>query len=113
MIRLPLIAAISTSALLALATPATAQAPAGYYVATPVAAPAKPRLMTRMTPWTLRGPAYVAAKSPERPGILCELVAREAGTLSSFVANGTPLAEDALAKCNTHAKPGDAQTAAR
>lgn len=92
------------SALLLAPVPAMAQAPAGYYVAVPEAAADKPELMTRDTPWQLRNGAYTAQRAPERDAVLCALVARSAGKLSSFTVAGKAYEPDALAKCNARAK---------
>ncbi|HEX8484453.1 CC_3452 family protein [Sphingomonas sp.] len=91
-------AALFASATLFGATAAHAQAGA-YYVATPVAAPAKP-VITRSTSWQIQGASLVAAQAPERPAILCQLVADRAGPLAGFSVAGKPLDADALAKCN-------------
>ena len=89
----------------------TAHAQAGgYYVATPVTAPAKTTLVTNSTPWQRQGNAYVAARAPERDAVLCDLVARNTGALSSFTVGGRAYDADALAKCNAHAKGGAAAT---
>jgi hypothetical protein len=100
MIRL--LATVAASATLPAAAGASAQA-AGYYVATPVAAPAKARLMTRSTPWRVQNGAYVAAEAPERAITLCQLVARDAGPLASFSAGGKPFDAATLDKCNAKA----------
>lgn len=102
MIRSIASAVIASAALLA-ATGASAQAAGGYYVATPVAAPAKARLMTRSTPWRLQNGTYVAAQAPEREMTLCQLVARDAGPLSSFSAGGKTFDAASLDKCNAKA----------
>ena len=91
---------------------AHAQAPGGYYVAVPAAAPAKPSMMINATPWRLQGNAYVAARAPERDAVLCDLVARNTGALSSFTVAGRAYDADALAKCNAHARGGPARGAA-
>lgn len=83
---------------------AHAQATGGYYVAVPAAQPVKPLLMTRATPWSLKGNAYVAARAPERDAVLCQLVARNAGQLTSFTVAGKAYDADALTKCNAKAK---------
>ena len=101
MIRTIASAIIASAALLG-ATGASAQA-TGYYVATPVAAPAKARLMTRATPWRVQNGAYVAAQAPEREMTLCQLVARDAGPLASFSAGGKAFDAAALDKCNAKA----------
>ena len=78
----------------------------GYYVAVPAQAPTHASLVTRETPWTLQGSAYVAARAPERDATLCDAVARSTGALSSFTVGGHAYDADALAKCNAHAKGG-------
>ena len=90
---------------------AHAQAPAGYYVAVPAATPAKSTVVTNSTAWQRQGNAYVAARAPERDAVLCDLVARNAGALSSFTVAGRAYDADALAKCNVHAKGGAAAAA--
>ena len=95
--------ALATLALLAIPAAATAQV-GGYYVAVPAAPPTKPSLMTHDTSWSLKNGAYVAQRAPERDTVLCELVARNVGTLSSFTAGGNAYDADALAKCNAKAK---------
>ena len=91
---------------------AHAQAPAGYYVAIPAAAPAKSVMVTNSTPWQRSGNAYVAARAPERDTVLCDLVARNTGALASFTVAGRAYDADALAKCNAHAKGGAAAAGA-
>ena len=85
-------------------SPATAAAQAGYYVAVPAAAPTKPALMTRSTPWRLAGNAYVAPRAPDRDLVVCQLVAREAGRLDSFAIAGVAVDAATLEKCNARAK---------
>ncbi len=99
MIRL----ALAALALVALPTAASAQV-GGYYVAVPAAAPTKTGLMTHATYWSLKNGAYVAPRASERDSVLCELVVRNVGTLSSFTAGGNAYDADALAKCNAKAK---------
>ena len=104
MIRiLSIAAALAASIALFGATAGFAQGAGGYYVATPVAAPAKAKLMTRSTPWRLAGGAFVAAKAPERDMVLCQLVAKDVGTLSGFTVDGKPYDPAALDKCNAKA----------
>jgi hypothetical protein len=95
--------AIIASAALLAATGAPAQTVRGYYVATPAAAPAKTQLMTRATPWRLQGASFVAAQAPERDLVLCQLVAKDVGELSSFSAGGKAFDADQLGKCNAKA----------
>ena len=102
--------AIVASAALLAAAGVQAQTPAGYYVATPAAAPAKDRLMTRATPWRLQNGAFVAARAAERDQVLCQLVARDVGGLSAFTVAGKAYDAAQLDKCN--AKTSMAKTAA-
>lgn len=105
--------AASTVALTAAAGPARAQAAhAPFYVATPEAAPAAARVMTRTTGWTVRDGRYLAARAPERAALLCDLLARDVGRLSSFSAGGTAFDADDLAKCNARAKAAPATAVA-
>lgn len=83
---------------------AAVAAPADVYVATPTAPSAKSSFITRSTVWRLQNGAFVAGQAPERPAVLCELVARQIGTLSSFSVGGTAYDADKLAKCNAKAK---------
>lgn len=76
----------------------------GYYSATPATAPEKASLVTRSTIWKCGEGVCVANKANARDGIVCELVAREVGTLTAFRANGTEFDADALAKCNAKAR---------
>jgi hypothetical protein len=98
-----------------IAATADAQTPGGYYVAQPAAQPAKTRLMTRSTPWSLQGDRYVAARAPERDGVLCKLVVKQAGALTAFTVGGKAYDAEQLAKCNAYAKGdgGPASVAAR
>jgi hypothetical protein len=97
-------AALATSAMLFTAAAGHAQAPGPYYVATPIAAPAKPDLVINSSIWTLQGSSFVANKAPERDLVMCQQVAQRAGKLNAFSANGTALDADSLAKCNARAK---------
>lgn len=102
MIRSIASAIIASAAALA-ATGASAQTASIYYVATPAVAPAKDRLMTRSTPWRLVNGNFVAAQAPERPLVLCQLVAKNAGQLSNFSVDGKAFDAAELDKCNAKA----------
>ncbi|KQT34694.1 hypothetical protein ASG29_00575 [Sphingomonas sp. Leaf412] len=93
------VSAVITSAALLAAAGVQAQT-SGYYVATPAAKPAKDRLITRSTAWQLQNGAFVAARAPERDLVLCQLVARDIGALSSFSAGGKAYDAAQLGKCN-------------
>ena len=98
-----------------IAATADAQTPGGYYVAQPAAQPVKAKLMTRSTPWSLQGNTYIAARAPERDGVLCKLVVKQAGALSGFTVGGKAFDADQLRKCNAYAEGDDgaASVAAR
>ncbi|CAN5512833.1 hypothetical protein BH10PSE14_BH10PSE14_23590 [soil metagenome] len=98
-----LAAALASAALFSPAV-VSAEGPAGFYVATPVATPTIPNLITNSTLWTLQDSAYTANHAPERPNILCELVVKRVGALTSFSAGGKAFDAEALAKCNARAK---------
>ena len=101
--------------LLVLATAALEPAAASaqqmnYYAATPTAAPTKARIVTRGTPWFVRGTSVVAPKAPETNAKVCAMVAAKVGTLSAFSAGGQAFAGADLATCNAAAAPAVAGT---
>jgi hypothetical protein len=101
-----LIAAVLTSTALLASAGASAQTPAGYFVAVPAAPATKDAVMTRDTPWSLRDGAYITAKAPVRDMVACQLIARGVGEISSFSAGGKAFDAAALGECNTKAKGG-------
>ena len=103
MIRPLSLAAVLVSA--ALLSPVAATAADGpYYAATPVAAPAKPMLITSGTVWKWNTTAFTANKATQRDAIMCEMVAKSTGKLASFTAGGQAFDAPALEKCNARAK---------
>ena len=103
MIRMIAKTVLASAALLA-AAGVSAQPSDGAYVATPVAAPAKSVLMTRDTAWNVRNGAFVTVNAPMREMAACQLVARSAGQLSGFTANGKAFDATQLDACNAKAK---------
>ena len=97
------ISAIVVSAATLAAAGVQAQSTNAYYVATPAAAPAKARLITRSTAWHVENGALVAARAPERDNILCQLVARDVGALTGFSAGGKAFDAAQLGACNAKA----------
>ena len=98
--------AAAAAATLAL-TPATgfAQGAArGYYSATPATATAKTKIVSRSTVWKCGEGVCIANKADARDSIVCELVAKEVGTLTAFRANGAEFDAASLAKCNSKAR---------
>ena len=96
-------AAIVAAGTAMMATTAGAQPAQAYYVAVPATQPTDAHLVTRTAAWTAQGDAYVANRAPERPEILCQLVAGKVGPLTSFTVKGEALEADKLAKCNAKA----------
>jgi hypothetical protein len=98
-----LIATFAVAAAALIGSAATA-APADVYAAVPAAPTTKTGFITRSTAWRLQNGTFVAAQAPERPAVLCELVVRQVGALTSFTVAGKPYDADQLAKCNAKAK---------
>ncbi|MEN2787721.1 hypothetical protein ACFOKI_00505 [Sphingomonas qilianensis] len=99
-----MIRSISVAAAIMAAALTASAAGAGYYNATPVAAPAKPNLIAGDLIWKCDGAVCSAAKSTSRDAIVCEQVVKRLGAVSTFTANGAAFDAAALAKCNTRAK---------
>lgn len=74
-----------------------------HYVATPAAQPGKARLVTRGTPWFVRGASIVAPRAPETPSKVCAMVASKVGPLTAFSVAGTAFDTTDLAACNAAA----------
>ncbi|SEJ37766.1 hypothetical protein SAMN05428950_1012019 [Sphingomonas sp. OV641] len=106
MIRIFAKSVLASAAILAAA--GVSAAPRATYVATPVAAPTKNHLITRDTAWQVRDGAYVATNAPVREMIACQLVAQNAGALTSFSVNGEAFDGAELESCNAKAKGGKA-----
>jgi hypothetical protein len=106
MIRILSKSILASAALLASA--GVSAQPNGTYIATPAAAPTKTVLMTRDLAWRARDGAYVTQNSTMREMFACQLVARSAGALTSFNANGQSFDTAQLDACNAKAKGGKA-----
>ena len=89
-------------AALAAAVPATATS----YVGTPTAPVSETRIVARDIVWTCDPSACQGSTESSRPQVLCQSLARQAGTLSSFVADDRAFADAELAKCNAAARGG-------
>lgn len=94
-------AAFFTAAAL-LATPAVA----GSYSAKPVTAPAAAKIIGKDISWVCGPDACQGSTDASRPLVLCQDLAKRAGRLESFVADGRALSADQLDKCNASAKGG-------
>lgn len=83
---------------------ASAQGEGAYYTVVAQTQPAQARAVVRGTLFRCEGTTCTANQGNGRDAIMCELVAREFGTLAEFRANGTAFDAAALAKCNEKAK---------
>lgn len=106
MIRILSKSILASAALLASA--GVSAQPNGTYIATPAAAPTKTVLVTRDTAWQVRDGSYVVNNAPMREMAACQLVARSAGALTGFNANGQSFDTAQLDACNAKAKGGKA-----
>lgn len=91
--------------LFALAATALVAAPAfaGTYSAKP-AVPASGRIIARDINWNC-GPGLCQGSTEEsRPAVLCQALAKRAGRLESFIADGRAFTPAELDKCNASAK---------
>ena len=95
-----------TAAILAIAALAAAPAVAGTYSAKPLAAPGATKIIGKDISWTCGADACQGSTDASRPLILCQDLAKHAGRLQSFVADGRALGATELDKCNASAKGG-------
>ena len=94
-------AAIFTAAAL-LAAPAVA----GSYSAKPTTAPATAKLIGKDISWTCGPEGCKGSTDASRPLVICQDLAKRAGRIESFTANGQALSAAELDKCNASAKNG-------
>ena len=85
-----------------LATPAFA----ATYTAKPAAAPAAGKIIGKDINWSCAADGCRGSTEASRPLVLCQDLAKRAGRLESFVANGQALSAEQLNKCNASAKGG-------
>ncbi len=74
------------------------------FTATPATAPAAASIMTRDTMWKCAGDRCITPRADGSHLTMCQLAAKELGTLTAFTANGEAFAPEQLAKCNVRAK---------
>ena len=67
-------------------------------------APADGRFITRDIVWQCGPAACVGATENGRPLTLCQSLAKRAGPVGSFIANGREIPAAELARCNASAK---------
>ena len=99
-------------ATLILAAAALAATPAfgATYSAKPANSAKAGRIIARDISWVCGPDACQGSTEESRPAVLCQGLAKRAGRLDSFVANGRAFAPAELDKCNAYAK-GAATTA--
>ena len=91
-------------ALFALAAP-LGIATAGTYAAVPATPSAKARIIGRDIVWRCGPDSCAGATEMSRPLVLCQGLAKKAGRIDKFVADGRALSAAELAACNASAKP--------
>ena len=84
------------------ATPAIA----ATYSAKPAVQPEASRIIARDISWICGPDACQGSTAESRPAVLCQGLAKRAGRLTSFVANGSAFGSAELDKCNASAKGG-------
>ena len=86
---------------------------AATYSAKLVTQPEASRIIARDISWACGPDACQGSTAESRPAVLCQGLAKRAGQLTSFVANGRAFGETELAKCNAFAKGGGASAPAQ
>ena len=97
-----------TSFLVALLVLGTTPAIAATYSAKPAVQPEASRIIARDISWSCGPSACLGRTEASRPAVLCQGLAKRAGRLENFVANGRAFSTAELAKCNLSAKGGPA-----
>ena len=83
-----------------------APAVAGTYAAKPITAPASTKIIGKDISWTCGSSGCQGTTAASRPLVLCQDLAKRAGRLESFAADGRSLSAAELDKCNASAKDG-------
>lgn len=96
---------------LAGAAAAAAPAMAGTYSAK-LASPATARIIARDIVWNCGPDACQGATEHSRPAVLCQSLAKRAGRVESFVADGRAFAAAELERCNASARKDDGRALA-
>ncbi len=86
---------------------------AATYSAKPAVQPEASRIIARDISWACGPAACLGSTEESRPAVLCQGLAKRAGQLTSFIANGRAFGEAELAKCNLSAKAGTASASAQ
>ena len=92
------------TATLALALIATPALSAPHYRAQPAVSPAATSIALRDTVWKCSNSGCVGTRSNSRPAIVCAVLVRAVGRVSSFAEEGRAMPPEELEKCNARAK---------
>jgi len=90
---------LALSAIFAAATPAAAST-----YSAKLATPTTQRIIARDIVWNCGGDACDGVTDESRPAVLCQSLARRAGKIDSFLANGRAFTPAELDTCNASAK---------
>jgi hypothetical protein len=90
---------------------ASAPAAASSYSAK-LATPANQRIIGGDIVWSCGNAACQGATEESRPAVICQSLARRAGRVDSFLADGRAFTPAELDKCNAAAKAGTGQAVA-
>lgn len=96
----PLIRFSAVAGGLLYASAAASAAGSAYYRAELANPAAEARFVARDVVWACKGTTCLAGQGNSRPLIMCSSLARAAGPVASFTANGKALDADELARCN-------------
>ncbi|MEO7276965.1 MAG: hypothetical protein ABIW33_02950 [Sphingomicrobium sp.] len=77
-----------------------------------LAVPASGRFIARDIAWTCTSTGCVGVTENSRPAVLCQSLAKQAGRVDLFLADGRPLAPADLVRCNASARPAPASKVA-
>jgi len=94
------------AAFIAAATLVAAPAFASSYSAKPAAAPASAKIIGKDISWACTTSGCTGSTEASRPVVLCQDLAKHAGRIESFIADGKALSSEQLDKCNSAAKGG-------
>ena len=97
----------------AVAAIVAAPAAAATYSAKPAVQPEASRIIARDISWVCGPDACQGSTAESRPAVLCQGLAKRAGPLTSFVANGRAFGQAELAKCNLSANRGASSATAQ
>jgi hypothetical protein len=98
---------LAFSALLLAAAPAAASS-----YSAKLTAPASPRIIGPDIVWACDNTACRGTTDESRPAVICQSLARGAGKLEGFLADGRAFTPAELDKCNAVAKAGTGQAIA-